>query len=666
MSTDLKERVSSDVKRRLSAKGETLGLSDDDDDKEGPDKKLLEVGWLKWIDKISNFAGIVGGLLLPIAALMVFYEVCMRYFYGSPSTWVTEISTYLIVAAILISLAYVAKENTHIRVDFVTALFSQRSNQILEITNSFFAIFFLLFLGWEGTKLAIDAYILNELTATVIRIPRFILLSLIPIGSILFTLQYLHTTTRLFKTVFQSKVKGHWRPDAVGIIISGIFIILVLIGSLLIKKSPSLGSAILFFTFLLSGTPVSIALALYGTFGFIFFFSSPAIMSQIALVSYGTLDSTIMAAVPLFILAGSILLHGQIGPKLFSFASVWLRHLPGGLGMASVVFCGIFAAITGSSVATAATVSLVALPEMLSRGYDRKFAIGLLAAGGTLGILFPPSLAMMIYGAMTEESLAKLFMAGVFPGLMLSGMFILYIVLVDKFGKNGLPRGDKASWRERGKVTWSASGGLMIPVIIVGGIYSGVFTPTEAAAVAVTYSLFACAVIYKSMNWKIFTKMILDGIKTSAMIMFIVVGANICGQLTTMLQIAQSAIEYILSFQLPPWVIIIFINIFLIVLGAPLEAISILVITLPLLYPLIVRLGFDPLWFAVLMVVNMELALISPPEGINLFILQSTAKSSAREVSKAVVPFLIIIAIFLVLISFFPIISTWLPNKVSY
>lgn len=648
--------------RALSTKGETLGLSEEE---EGHDKELLEVGWLKWIAKTSHLGGIVGGILLTIAALMVFYEICMRFFFGSPSTWVTEISTYLIVAATLISLAYVAKENAHIRVDFITAMLSPRANQILEITNSLFALVFLLLLSWEGIKLAVDAYIVGEMTATIIRAPRFILLGLVPLGSILFTLQYLRTTARLFKTVFQSKVERHWRSDAVGIIISGIFIILVLIGSLWIKKSPPLGATILFFSFLLCGTPVAIALALYGMFGFLFFFGSSAMMSQLALVSYGTLDSNIMAAVPLFILTGSIVLNGKIGPKLFSFASVWLKHFPGGLGIASVVFCGIFAAITGSSVATAATVSVVALPEMLSRGYDRKFVIGLLAAGGTLGILFPPSLAMMIYGAMTDESIGKLFMAGVFPGLILSGMFILYIILLDKFGKNRLPRSDRASLRERVKVTWSATGGLVIPIIVIGGIYSGIFTPTEAAAVAVTYSLCACA-FYKTINRQVFMKMILGGIKTSSMVLFIVVGANICGQLTAMTQIAQNSIEYILSFNLPPWLIIICINIFLIILGAPLEAISILVITLPMLYPLIVKLGFDPLWFAVIMVINMELALISPPEGINLFILQSVAKSNAAEVSKAVVPFLIIIAIFLILISFFPSIATWLPGMVKF
>lgn len=206
----------------------------------------------------------------------------------------------------------------------------------------------------------------------------------------------------------------------------------------------------------------------------------------------------------------------------------------------------------------------------------------------------------------------------------------------------------------------------MIPIIVIGGIYSGIFTPTEAAAVAVTYGLCACSIIYKTMNRQVFMKMILNGIKTSTMVLFIVIGANICGQLTAMTQIAQNSIEYILSFNLPPWLIIVCINIFLIILGAPLEAISILVITLPMLYPLIVKLGFDPLWFAVIMVINMELALISPPEGINLFILQSVAKSTASEVSKAVVPFLIIIAIFLVLISFFPIITTWLPGKVGF
>lgn len=624
---------------------------------------ITEVKWLKWIDTFSQYGGYLGGILLPIAGSMIFYEVFMRYILRSPSTWVTEVSTYLIVASTMVSIAYTLKENAHIRVDWITSRFSDRTRIILDIVTSSLALIFCLYLFWEGLKLTIDSFSMGEKTSTVLRLPRFILLGFVPLGSLMISLQYLRVIPGLFETLHELRIRGDERSNVGGILVSVGFITVLVICLLLIKKATLTAAAILFIVFLFCGMPVSLALALFGMVGFIFYFGKPAMMSQLPLVTYGTLDSESLTAVPFYILCGIILVRGAMSVRLFEFVHVWVRHLPGGMAIASIMFCAIFACISGSSVATAATISLVALPEMMKRGYDRKFTLGLLAAGGTLGILIPPSIPMMIYGAMTETSVSQLFMAGFIPGFILAGMFIVWIIIETKRGKKNLPRGGNPStWREKIAATKYASGTLTVPIIILGGIYSGACTPTEAAGVAMTYSFILCFVVYRSLSWSEFWSAMLETTKTSSMIMLLVVGANLSGQITAMMQVAQNILNSVLSFNLPPWLVIVFINIFLIILGMPLEAISILVITVPILFPLIVKLGFDPLWFGVIMVVNMELALISPPEGMNLFVLQSIGKSTTEEVSKGVIPFCLIMCLFLVVMCLFPWLATWLPG----
>jgi C4-dicarboxylate transporter DctM subunit len=410
--------------------------------------------------------------------------------------------------------------------------------------------------------------------------------------------------------------------------------------------------------------PVAFALGLFGLFCFYFLFGGAPMMVRIPIMAYSSLDNPVMVALPLFILTSTILRYSEVGVLIFNFANVLVRHLPGGLGIASVIFCGLFAAMTGSSPAVASAVSLIALPEMLARGYGRKLSIGLLAAGGTLGILFPPSLALMLYGAMTTESLGSLFMAGLIPGLVLAGMFCIYVAVVAGRDKN-IQRLPRASFTEVRKATREASGGLITIIIIIGGIYSGVFTPTESGGIAAIYSLILGLFLYRTMTREKLKAALLDATRVSSMILLIIIGANITGQAVLMAQISQNILAFVKSMAVPPWVVILSINIFLIAMGGPLEAITILVITLPILYPLVTELGFSGLWFGIIMVINMELALISPPEGLNLFILQNLAKSTAQEVSQGVIPFLVIMVLFLLLISLVPSLTTWLPAVIT-
>jgi C4-dicarboxylate transporter DctM subunit len=297
---------------------------------------------------------------------------------------------------------------------------------------------------------------------------------------------------------------------------------------------------------------------------------------------------------------------------------------------------------------------------MLARGYDKKLCVGLLAAGGTLGILFPPSLPLMLYASMTNESIGDLFMGTLIPGLILSAAFCLFMVIVGARSKT-IEREKRASLQEIAAATKDASGGLITILIIIGGIYSGLFTPTESGGVAAIYSILLCMLIYRTLSAQKLLNALMDTVRFTSMIMLIIIGANITGQVITLSQIPQDILNLVSSAGFPTWAVILSINIFLIFMGGPLEAVTILVITLPMLYPLVTGLGFSGVWFAVIMVINMELALISPPEGLNLFVLQNLANATAAEVSRGVMPFLVIIGLFLALISFVPDLVLWLP-----
>lgn len=412
-------------------------------------------------------------------------------------------------------------------------------------------------------------------------------------------------------------------------------------------------------TLLLLGLPVAFALATLAVAGMFFFNGGTFSFMQVPIISYKALDDFSLTALPMYVLMSQVLLVSGVGRDLYEMASRWFRHFPGGLAIATLFCCAIFAAISGSSVATAITIGSVALPEMVKRGYNKRHVLGLLAAGGTLGILIPPSVPMIIYGSVTGESIGKLFIAGIIPGLILTLSFMVFAAYQARHLKDA-----PATWKERMEATKTSIWGLMLPVIVIGGIYTGIFTPTEAAAVGVVLSFAIAAFFYRNLNLENFKKIIISTVKTNAMILFIIVGAMLLGYIMTILQIPQTITTYATEQDINPWVIFILINIVLLILGMFLETISILVITLPILYPIIVALGFDPIWFAIIMVINMELALISPPVGLNLFVLKGIDRTNTiDEIVKGVIPYAIIMLLLMVLLSIFPEIATFLIKE---
>jgi C4-dicarboxylate transporter DctM subunit len=410
---------------------------------------------------------------------------------------------------------------------------------------------------------------------------------------------------------------------------------------------------------LLLGLPVAFTLCLLAVGGMYFFNGGTFAFAQIPIISYKSLDDFTLTALPMYVLMSQVLVVSGVGRDLYEMASRWFRHLPGGLAIATIFCCTIFSAISGSSVATSVTVGAVALPEMVRRGYPKRHVLGLLAAGGTLGILIPPSIPMIIYGSVTGESVGKLFIAGIIPGIVMTLAFMVFSAYQARHIKDA-----PATWSERFEASKKAIWGLLLPVIIIGGIYTGIFTPTEAAAVGVVLSFAISAIVYRNLTISNLKQILLATVKTNTMILFIIIGAMLLGFILTILQIPQSIVNLATTQDISPWIIFILINIVLLILGMFLETVSILVITLPILYPIIIALGFDPIWFAIIMVINMELALISPPVGLNLFVLKGLDKSnSISEIVKGVIPYAVIMLIFMVILSFFPEIATVLIHS---
>lgn len=410
---------------------------------------------------------------------------------------------------------------------------------------------------------------------------------------------------------------------------------------------------------LIIGLPVAFSLSLLAVAGMYFFNGGTFAFMQIPIISYKSLDDFTLTALPMYVLMSQVLVVSGVGRDLYEMASRWFRHFPGGLAIATLFCCTVFSAISGSSVATAVTVGAVALPEMVRRGYNKRHVLGLLAAGGTLGILIPPSIPMIIYGSVTGESVGKLFVAGIIPGTILTIAFMIFSAYQTRHIKD-----KPATWGERMEASRKAIWGLLLPIVIIGGIYSGIFTPTEAAAVGVVFSFLIAIFVYKNINMTTLKEILISTVKTNAMILFIIIGAMLLGYILTILQIPQEIVNFATSQDINPWIIFILINIVLLILGMFLETVSILVITLPILYPIIMALGFDPIWFAIIMVINMELALISPPVGLNLFVLKGLNKENTiNEIVKGVIPYAVIMLVFMVILSIFPEIATVLIHS---
>ena len=390
------------------------------------------------------------------------------------------------------------------------------------------------------------------------------------------------------------------------------------------------------FALLLASLPVAFSLGSLGL-GMLLGGGFSPLMAPQAILS--TLDGFILLAVPLFLLMSNILLYGGCGRDLYAAVQAWVGHWPGGLAIATIISCGIFAAISGVSVATAATIGVVAIPEMIERGYNKNFVYGLLAAGGTLGILIPPSLPMIVYGFITEESVISLFLAGIGPGLFLIFLFIIYsIAYAHLFG--GYTPSKKATWDVRIKTSIKVAPTIALAALILGGIYTGIFTPTEAAAVGFALAIILTVGLMRSLSFKDFKRAVFEAMITTAAILIIIAGAKIFGKAITLYRIPQDISSLIQTYVDSKLLFVVVVCVVLIAMGLVFETLSMVLIMVPVLLPAAMGMGIDPIWFGIFMVVMVECALITPPVGLNLYVIQSVSGARLGDVAKGVLPFL--------------------------
>ena len=410
--------------------------------------------------------------------------------------------------------------------------------------------------------------------------------------------------------------------------------------------------------FLFLGMPIAMALGLSVVLTALFF--TPDSLSAITLQFFKSMQMYTLLAVPFFILSGAIMNAGGSARRLVNFALACVGHIPGGFAIASVLACMMFAAVSGSSPATVAAIGTIAIGGMMKTGYKKDFAAGLICNAGTLGILIPPSIPMIVYCTVTEESVGRLFIAGILPGFVLGLMLMTAIYVVARV--YDLPRMPRATWRETWLAFREALWALMLVVVIIGGIYGGVFTPTEAAAVSVIYALIISVAVYRDLKITDIPKVFRDAGKTSVMLMFIVANALVFGHILVSDRIPHAITDMIMGANLPAWSFLLVVNVILLIAGDFMEPAAIILILAPIFLPVAVKLGVDPIHFGIIMVVNMEIGMVTPPVGFNLYVTSSITGMDLYAVLRAALPWMIILLIFLGIVTYLPWLSLILPN----
>ncbi|MCK9213618.1 TRAP transporter large permease [Rhodoferax sp.] len=408
------------------------------------------------------------------------------------------------------------------------------------------------------------------------------------------------------------------------------------------------------------GMPIAVSLGLSSLLT-IFFFSQDSLASM-SIKMFETSEHYTLMSIPFFVLAGVLMSTGGVAKRMVVFAIAAVGHLRGGLAIASILACMLFAAVSGSSPATVVAIGSIVIAGMVKNGYPKEFAAGVICNAGTLGILIPPSIVMVVYAAVTEVSVGRMFMAGVMPGLLL-GLMLMTAVWW-RAGKLKIKPPPKASVSEVLRAFKDSMWGLALLVIIMGGIYGGIFTPTEAAAVSAVYALVVAVFIYRDLSAKQLPHVFLEAGRTTVMLMFIVANAMLFAHVLTTERIPQTIAEQIMGMGMTPWMFLLVVNIILLIAGNFMEPTGIILILAPIFFPIATQLGIDPIHLGIIMVVNMEIGMVTPPVGLNLFVTSGVTGMNLVQVTKAALPWLMVLLSFLVLVTYIPQITLFLPDMI--
>ena len=413
---------------------------------------------------------------------------------------------------------------------------------------------------------------------------------------------------------------------------------------------------------LLSGMPVFAALGLTATVILLVFEGS---ISSVGDTVFSHLNKDILTTIPLFVLMAQVMIRAKVIDDLYDFANAIVGHVKGGLGVATVLSCTIFAAISGSSVATALSIGASALPQMKRFGYPERDGLGVIAAGGTLGILIPPSGPMILYAIVSEVSIGALFLAGLLPGLILASVFAVFCIIQGS-RRQGQKAPERQTLSQMIGATKTSMWALLAPPMVMGGIYFGIFTASEAAAVGALYALLVAVGVYRNFGLSDLFTCLHKTMRTSVMVFMIIAGASMFGHAITIIRLPVGITEFVAGVGLGPLGFIIAVMALIFVLGMFLEAIAIILITTPILLPTMIHLGIDPIWYGILLMVNLELAMITPPVGMNLFVIKGITDQPLSEVVKGAAPFVVLMLAGLALLIAVPSLATWLPYSAGF
>ena len=417
------------------------------------------------------------------------------------------------------------------------------------------------------------------------------------------------------------------------------------------------------FVLMLLRVPVGMAMGLVGVTGYSYLVGPGPALKLVGQTSMRTVTDYTFGVIPMFMLMGALVSVSGVSRELFKAANSMIGHLRGGLGVATVVACGGFAAICGSSVATAATFSAVAYPEMRRFNYPQSFSTGVIAAGGTLGAILPPSTVLAVYAILTQQDIGKLFMAGIVPGILAMAMYVLTIAIIVKLRPDWLPGGEVKPWSERVKDLKNVWAPLVLFVFVIGGLYGGFFTPTEAGGVGAS-GAFILGLVRRKLDGPKIREALLSATRTAAAVFTVLIGALLFGYFLTITQSPQKLTEFLTGLGIGRYGVLALIMLMYLVLGCLMDAMAMIILTVPIIYPVIVHLGFDPIWFGVIIVMTVELGLIHPPVGMNVFVIKSVVQDvSFTTIFKGVLPFVATDLFRLVILISFPVIALWLPSR---
>lgn len=618
----------------------------------------------RFTNPISHYADVVGRIILAIMVFLVTTDVVLRYFFNRPIKGSYELIEFMMVVLVFLGLAYTQVQKSHVSISLFTTKLSSSQNAVIGNATYLLCIIIFSLLTWRGIIQA-EKLRANGTSSDLLFIPNYPFMWVVVLGCILIGLVFLRDFIKSIEDVLK-ECELPWLWFGLDVIIVAVLMSLPIWMDWLpfdISR-PIMGliGIVLLILLLFSNMPIGPVMALVGYLGFSYLVNPNASLTILGTTPFRSAASHTMTTIPLFVLMGVLCFHAELSKDVYTTVRNWVGRLPGGLAMSTVGGCAGFAAVSGNSLATAVTMGSIALPEMRRYKYDDGLACGCVAAGGSIGILIPPSIAFIIYATITEESVGKLFMAGVIPGLLEAAFYMITIYIMCKIKPSMGPPGPTSTWREKFislKDTW---GILVLFILVIGGIYAGIFTPTEAAGVG-AFGALVLGLIKRKLNRHKLLLSLSNATKNTAMLMLMLIGADIFSYFLTMSQIPFILSDIVVGLPVPKEVTVWAILFVYIILGCIMPIIPAIILTIPIFLPVVTGLGYDPIWFGVIVVTMAEMGQITPPVGINVFALSGVAKDvPLGTIFKGIFPFLIADVVRVALVFFFPWLALWLPS----